>query len=150
MKQILIAIAFVLAAVSVSFAHCQVPCGIYDDETRLEIIEENTVTIAKAMKMITDLSSDGQPNYNQIVRWINVKDEHADDIAHIVSWYFLQQRVKPVDDANADAYAKYLRQVTLLHEMLVYSMKAKQTTDLANVENLEALLDDFSNAYLGE
>jgi hypothetical protein len=34
--------------------------------------------------------------------------------------------------------------------MLVYSMKAKQTTDLANVEKLKTLIHDFAHGYLGE
>jgi nickel superoxide dismutase len=34
--------------------------------------------------------------------------------------------------------------------MLVYAMKAKQTTDLSNVEKLRSLLKEFKTAYLGE
>ena len=76
--------------------HCQVPCGIYDDERRLDTVAEDIVTVEKAIKQVDALSKEAPPNYNQIVRWINVKEEHADDIAEIVSWYFLQQRVKPL------------------------------------------------------
>ncbi|MEE8359335.1 MAG: superoxide dismutase [Ni], partial [Candidatus Omnitrophota bacterium] len=43
---------------------------------------------------------------------------------------------------------KYIEQLTLLHEILVYAMKAKQTTDLANVEKLRSLLGQFREAYL--
>jgi len=35
----------------------------------------------------------------------------------------------------------------LLLEMLVYSMKAKQTTDLSNVEKLKSLLAEFRTVY---
>ena len=151
MKQTLTAVAFVLGTVSVSFSHCQVPCGIYDDELRLKMISENIVTIEKAMKMIVSLSGEKEPNYTQIVRWVNIKDEHADDIAHIVCWYFLQQSLKPVDETDPDdVHQDYRRKLGLLHEILFYSMKAKQTTDLSNVQRLETLLDGLSNAYLGE
>jgi nickel superoxide dismutase len=132
------------------YSHCQIPCGIYDDPARLAAIAENITTIEKAMKSIEELSAQQKPNMNQIVRWVNVKDEHAEDIAHITSYYFMAQRIKPVDKSDAAGYEKYIRQITLLHEMLVYSMKAKQTTDLANVEKLRLLLVDFRNVYLGE
>jgi nickel superoxide dismutase len=140
----------ITAVAPLVYSHCQIPCGIYDDPARLTAIAENITTIEKAMKSIEELSAQQKPNMNQIVRWVNVKDEHAEDIAHIVSYYFMAQRIKPVDKSDAAGYEKYIRQITLLHEMLVYSMKAKQTTDLANVEKLRLLLVDFRNAYLGE
>jgi nickel superoxide dismutase len=132
------------------YSHCQIPCGIYDDPARLTAIAENITTIEKAMKSIEELSAQQKPNMNQIVRWVNVKDEHADDIAHIVSYYFMAQRIKLADKNNVDDYEKYIKQLTLLHEMLVYSMKAKQTTDLANVEKLRQLLVEFRASYLAE
>jgi nickel superoxide dismutase len=132
------------------YSHCQIPCGIYDDPARLAAIAEDITTIEKAMKSIEELSSQQKPNMNQIVWWVNVKDEHAEDIAHIVSYYFMAQRIKSAERSDAAGYEKYIKQLTLLHEMLVYSTKAKQTTDLANVEKLRSLLADFRNVYLGE
>jgi nickel superoxide dismutase len=140
----------ITAVAPLVYSHCQIPCGIYDDPARLAMIAENITTIEKAMKSIEELSAQQKPNMNQIVRWVNVKDDHAEDIAHIVSYYFMAQRIKSVDKSDAAGYEKYIQQLTLLHEMLVYSMKAKQTTDLANVEKLRSLLADFRNAYLGE
>ncbi len=132
------------------YSHCQIPCGIYDDPARFAAIAENITTIEKAMKAIEELSAQPKPNMNQIVRWVNVKDEHAEDIAHTASYYFMAQRVKPVDKGDAAGYEKYIRQLTLLHEMIIYSTKAKQTTDLANVEKLRSLLAEFRVSYLGE
>jgi nickel superoxide dismutase len=132
------------------YSHCQIPCGIYDDPARLAAIAENITTVEKAMKSIEELSAQQKPNMNQIVRWVNVKDEHAEDIAHIAGYYFMAQRIKPVDKSDAAGYEKYIRQLTLLHEMIIYSMKAKQTTDMANVEKLRSLLADFRKAYLSE
>ncbi|MFA5251120.1 MAG: superoxide dismutase [Ni] [Phycisphaerae bacterium] len=131
------------------YSHCQIPCGIYDDPARLTAIAENITTVEKAMKSIEELSAQQKPNMNQIVRWVNVKDEHTEDIAHIVSYYFMAQRIKPADKGDAAGYEKYIKQLTLLHEMIIYSMKAKQTTDLANVEKLRSLLADFRNVYSG-
>jgi nickel superoxide dismutase len=139
-----------LAVVSSAFGHCQIPCGIYDDEARLDMLGENISTIEKAIKQVDELTRAESPDYNQIVRWINVKDEHADDISDVVSWYFLQQRIKPVDEGEGPPYEDYMHKLRLLHHMLVYSMKAKQSMDLANVEKLRMLLGDFKKAYLGE
>jgi nickel superoxide dismutase len=150
MRRILtLAVLLGLAMASSATSHCQIPCGIYDDEARLEAIAENITTIEKAIRQIAMLSEAGSPDYNQIVRWTNVKDEHADDIADIASWYFLQQRVKPVAKDRGDDYQAYLNRLVLLHEILVYSMKTKQSTDLVNVEMLKRRLNDFEDAYLG-
>ena len=146
---VLSALFFGLLAASLVFAHCQIPCGIYDDELRVKMLEEHITTIEKSMNEITRMSQEGDKNYNQIVRWVTNKDEHADEFSETVTYYFMTQRVKLVDDKTSDAYKTYLRQLTLLHEMLVYAMKAKQTTDLTNVQKLRSLVADFRIAYFG-
>lgn len=132
---------------SIVYSHCQIPCGIYDDPVRFAMIAEHIRTIEKATKQINVLSEQKQPNMNQIVRWIQNKDIHADELSQIVTYYFMAQRVKPVDKADSKVHRKYVKKLTLLHEMLVYSMKAKQTTDLSNVEKLRTLLAEFRVAY---
>ena len=128
-------------------SHCQVPCGIYGDQARLDSIAEHITTIEKAMKQINTLSKAKTLNHNQIVRWVNTKEDHADQIQSIVTKYFMTQRIKPADKKNAKAYAKYIKQITSLHQLLIYAMKAKQTTDLANVEKLKGYLADFKKVY---
>lgn len=134
---------------SLAYSHCQVPCGIYGDDTRFDLIGEHITTIEKSMRQIEENMDQDPPNVNQVVRWVNNKEEHADEISHIVTYYFMAQRVKipPVGDAKANA--AYVKKLTLLHQMLVYSMKAKQTTDLSNVDKLRHLLEDFRKAYAG-
>lgn len=149
MRIITAVVLLFIAAASQCLAHCQIPCGIYDDEMRIKMIGENITTIDKAIRQVESLSAAEKPDYNQVVRWTNVKDQHADQISDIVSWYFLQQRVKPIDESDTEGYEAYVHKLTLLHEMLVYSMKAKQATDLANVDMLNRLLEDFEKAYFG-
>jgi len=132
---------------SMVYSHCQIPCGIYGDPARFDMIAEHTTTIEKSMKQITSLSKQNNPDMNQIVRWVQNKENHADELSHIVTHYFMAQRIKPVGDTKSEAYNEYIKKLTLLHEMLVYSMKAKQTTDLSNVENLKTLLAEFRTAY---
>ncbi|MDA0323298.1 MAG: superoxide dismutase [Ni] [Verrucomicrobia bacterium] len=126
-------------------AHCQIPCGIYGDEARFQTIGENITTIEKSMTEIVALSEDAAANQNQIVRWVQNKDVHADAIAEIVTLYFLQQRIKvPAGDDPA-----YARNLALLHQLLVSSMKAKQTTDPAHVKTLRETLHAFEHSYFG-
>lgn len=132
---------------SLGYSHCQIPCGIYDDKARFGEIGEHITTIERAMKQIVELSAESKPNMNQVVRWVNNKEHHADEIAHIATYYFMAQRVKLPDKGDKKAVAAYVQKLTLLHEMLVYSMKAKQTTDLANVEKLKSSLDKFHGVY---
>jgi len=134
---------------SLAYSHCQVPCGIYGDDTRFTLIAEHITTIEKSMVQIGENMNQDPPNGNQIVRWVNNKEEHADEISHIVTYYFMAQRVKIPPAGDAKANAAYVKKLTLLHQMLVYSMKAKQTTDLSNVDKLRHLLEDFKKAYSG-
>jgi nickel superoxide dismutase len=130
-------------------SHCQVPCGIYDDEMRVKMIAEHITTMEKAMNQVMELSKEKTPNYNQIVRWVMNKEKHAEELSSIITYYFMAQRLKPVPAADEKAYAGYREQLELLHRILVYTMKAKQTTDLANIEMLRTLLKKFETAYFG-
>jgi nickel superoxide dismutase len=146
--KIVLVLVSVMVFASIVYSHCQIPCGIYGDEGRFDMIAENITTIEKSITLINQLSKQQKPNYNQIVRWIQNKEKHADDISHIVTYYFLAQRIKPADKSKENAYKLYIERLTLLHEMLFYSMKAKQTTDLKNVEKLREVLVEFRTAYL--
>ena len=132
-----------------AYAHCEVPCGIYTDHLRIELIKEHIMTIEKAMKQIDALADEDDANYNQMVRWINTKEHHANLIQEIAEQYFMTQRIKPADPEDEEAYKKYITQLTLAHEMLIYAMKTKQSTDLKYTEKLSATVDKFSEAYFG-
>jgi len=143
-------LAVVAILASIAYSHCQIPCGIYDDEARFGEISEHITTIEKSMKEIERLSTEAKPNMNQIVRWVNNKENHADELSEIVTYYFMAQRVKLPAEGDTNAQTQYVKQLTLLHRMLVYSMKAKQTTDLANVELLKSSLNEYHKVYFGE
>jgi nickel superoxide dismutase len=149
----LIAIVFsisLIAAATVG-AHCQIPCGIYNDELRVQLIEEDITTIEKSMNEINTLGAAEQINYNQLVRWIDNKETHAQKIQDIVTAYFMAQRIKPpVNHDDEDAVNQYLHKLALLHAIQIHAMKAKQGTDLKEVEILRDLVNKFRKAYFGE
>ena len=127
--------------ISNAAAHCEIPCGIYDDQLRTKLIAEHATTIEKSMKQIMELSKD-PANSNQLVRWVSNKETHATEIQHIVSQYFMTQRIKPNQD-------KYTDKLIVLHKMLLAAMKCKQTTDVSNVSDLRTLLKQFEILYFG-
>lgn len=128
-----------LIVTSTAFAHCEIPCGIYDDKMRITMIAEHITTIEKSMSKIMEIEK-AEGNSNQLVRWVMNKEEHANQLQEIVTQYFMTQRIK----TNAD---KYPEKLSLLHQMLLASMKAKQTTDLEKVHQLRQLLTDFEKLY---
>jgi nickel superoxide dismutase len=123
------------------YAHCEIPCGIYDDEMRVEMISEHIRTIEKSMTSINELEKAGLSHHsNQLVRWIMNKEEHANQLQEIVAQYFMTQRIK--FDTK-----EYEKKLNVLHHMLVYAMKCKQTTDMENVEALKKLVEEFRALY---
>ena len=130
----------ILLLVSLAAAHCEIPCGIYDDEMRIEMLREHITTIEKSMNQVILLEKDANRKANQLTRWVMNKEQHADELQEIVSQYFMTQRLTP----DAKDYASKLQ---LLHEMLLAGMKSKQTTDLGQVKRLRELVDMFEKAY---
>ena len=140
-------IFLLIMASSTLFAHCQVPCGIYGDKTRFDMLREHITTVEKSMNQINELSTEAGKNMNQLVRWVNNKEKHADEFTEIITYYFLAQRIKAADKSDAAAFADYQNKVTTLHQMMVFAMKSKQTTDLENVNKLKSLVDAFEEMY---
>ena len=145
MIKYILTITALLFNVEVVFAHCQVPCGIYDDAIRIIQIKEDFQTIDKSISKINDLSKSSDPlNLNQINRWIITKENHASNIQKVVSEYFLTQRIK-VEDNN-----KYLNQLTDLHKVLVIAMKCKQTVNRQHVSDGIELINKFCKSYFDD
>ncbi len=129
---------FTLSSVS---AHCQVPCGIYDDHARVESMLEDAATAAKAVVKLESLSgkSDVQ-SLNQVVRWVSNKESHAQSIIDTISDYFLTQRVKPTQEDYAVRLEKH-------HQVILLAMKAKQKADTATLSELTEAIAELEVYY---
>jgi len=139
---------FLLAAAPAAWSHCEVPCGIYGDKARVDALYEHATTIEKAMRQVEELAGKDDPqSANQLARWVANKEEHATAFQHIVSQYFMTQRIKPT---TGEGRARYLTQITKLHALLRQAMKCKQTVDPAEVATLRGLIDDFCAAYFSD
>ena len=140
--------AIILSLTTQLNAHCQIPCGVYDDAMRVKMIEEHTLTILKSMNYISSNQSDLEKQ-NQVTRWIINKEEHAQEIQNIISEYFLTQRIKLKSDSkeNKDLYHA---QLASLHNILLDAMKSKQNLDTNNTTSLLENLNKFVNLYFDE
>ena len=151
MRKMLIAggvLGLVLTGSGTLLAHCQVPCGIYDDAARIAAIREDITTIEKAVNQIQELSQkrDAQST-NQTVRWINTKEEHASHIIETVSTYFLTQKVKAVPDSDKKAHKAYLAKLADHHAVMRAAMKTKQTVSADTVAALKKAVDGLQAHY---
>lgn len=140
-RQVFLILSLVFLSVSAASAHCEIPCGIYDDEMRITMIAEHVTTIEKSMTKIQEIEKAAPQDANQLVRWVMNKEEHANQLQEIVTQYFMTQRIKPTAE-------KYQEKLVLLHKMLLASMKAKQTTDMKYIAELRQLLTDFEKLYI--
>ena len=131
-------------------AHCQVPCGIYDDHARIHAMQEDASTIAKAVKKLNASAdkTDAQ-SFNQRVRWTNTKEEHASRIIDVVSTYFLTQKLKPVKEKakNKAAYKEYIERLVACHKVMKKAMKTKQSVDPAAVDKLVDAIKTLGALY---
>ena len=146
-KLMLLISCCLVATAAPLWAHCEIPCGIYGDEARFAAIEEDLTTIEKSMKQIAELAgqNDAQ-SANQLARWVANKEEHANRIQHVVTQYFMTQRLKAVEEGD-EGRAAYTEKLVLLHKMLRGAMKCKQTVEVEEVEKMRVLLHEFKHAY---
>jgi nickel superoxide dismutase len=107
------------------------------------MMAEHVITIEKSMKQIQKLEAGKAIDYNQLIRWVMNKENHANEFQEIVTQYFMTQRIK----VETEDYAKKL---IMLHKMLVYAMKCKQTTNLSHISTLRSFLKEFHNLYFGQ
>ena len=122
-------------------AHCQVPCGIYDDHARVKSMLEDAATVEKSDKEIAALAgkSDVQ-SQNQRVRWITNKEKYSQKIIDTICDYFLTQRVKP----NQKDYVERLKKH---HAVIIAAVKAKQNANMKYAESLKKSIETLSQYY---
>ena len=122
-------------------AHCQVPCGIYDDYARVHAMLEDAETSKKAILQMKDLAGKKDiQSQNQIVRWVVNKEIHAQKIIATISDYFLTQRVK----ADQKGYVQRLKDH---HTVITLAMKVKQRADAKIVDQLSKSIEKLKQYY---
>ena len=144
MKRLLVAAVLVCVAflpMAYLGAHCEVPCGIFDDGARFTEIKEDQTTIAKAIDQIVELSgTHDATGHNQLARWVATKEAHATNTQHVIAQYFMTQKIKTSDD-------HYVDKLKAAHAVMVAAMKCKQSAEPAAGETLKTAIAKFEEVY---
>ena len=145
-REALFSLTLILAGLSLvapqpAAAHCQIPCGIYNDHARVDAMLEDAATVEKSARLIGELAAktDAQ-SQNQLVRWVMNKENHAQKIIATISDYFLTQRVKPSQEDYVERLRKH-------HLVILAAMKAKQNADIKYAEALKQSIENLSPYY---
>lgn len=134
-------VSFFVTVPTSSQAHCQIPCGIYDDYARVLSMLEDVTTVEKSTKLINELAANKDPqSQNQVVRWVMNKEKHSQNIISTISDYFLTQRVKTSQDDYLERLAKH-------HAVIVAAMKVKQNADPKFTKTLRANVEALRPYY---
>jgi ubiquitin-small subunit ribosomal protein S27Ae len=128
--------------------HCQVPCGIFDDAAIVAELKQAANTIRKAIVQVNELHATTASDLlamNQMIRWIDVKEEHASKIITTVAEYCLCQRVKKEIFAEPKDYTDAL---AAHHAVMQAAMKCKQNVSVEICDALDHAIDDMAKMYL--
>lgn len=145
-KEVMLSLTLILTGLSLvapqpANAHCQIPCGIYNDHARVESMLEDAATVEKSAKLIEELAgkTDAQ-SQNQRVRWVMNKESHAQKIISTISDYFLTQRVKPSQEDYVERLRKH-------HLVIIAAMKTKQNADVTYAKALKQTIENLAPYY---
>ena len=133
------ALFFALPCNITLYAHCQMPCGVYHDQMIYDKIDEYYETMYKCVAAMNNNEFKTVTEKNQFIRWVMTKDRMSDEVAEIITAYFLQQKIEPTAD-NADMVAS-------LHKILFLLPAIKQNADLKMIKQFGDEWDHFKSLF---
>jgi nickel superoxide dismutase len=119
------------------FAHCDIPCKIYDPI----VIQVAALSVVRIMDIINETSHDDEKeNVSELSRLTAEKENQArivkDEVRIIWGDYFKEPQIK--------AYPKIH---DLVHQIMMQGSKCKQGIDRKNGETLVDLVNEFSEIF---
>ncbi len=121
-----------------AYAHCDVPCGIYDPHAA----ELAARTVARMVELIGQLPKENQTeaDRNKFVRCVMVKEQHAEIVKHEITviWadYFKPEHLERYPDLHERTW-----------KILKLAGKNKQNIDAAAAAELEAAVKEFADIF---
>lgn len=116
------------------FAHCDIPCGIYDPHAA----QMAAHTVLRMTKLIQEAES--KHDKAQFVRLVKVKEEHAEivkrEVAIIWGDYFKEEKAKDTSDLHQKVW-----------NILKLASKAKQGVDEKTAQDLLAAVQEFAEIF---
>jgi len=117
-------------------AHCQMPCGIYNDAMIFDKGDEYFLTMYKGISVLNNSPFSTVKEKNDFVRWVVTKEKMSDAFAEILTSYFLQQKIKPGDLDTP-------KRLESVHKLLFGLVAIKQNTSLEYVEEFSKEWEKF-------
>ncbi|HEX7498634.1 MAG TPA: superoxide dismutase, Ni [Candidatus Limnocylindrales bacterium] len=120
------------------YAHCDVPCGIYDPHQA----ELAARTVARMVELIGQLPKEGlaEADRAKFVRCIAIKEQHAEIVKHeiqvIWSDYFKPEHLERYPDLHDRTW-----------KILKLASKNKQNIDAQAAAELEASVKEFADIF---
>ena len=127
-----------LKPTTTAYAHCDVPCGIYDPHQA----ELAARTVARMVELIGQLPKEGRTDADmqKFIRCVAIKEQHAEIVKHeiqiIWSDYFKPEHVERYPDLHDRTW-----------KILKLAGKNKQNIDAAAAAELEAAVKEFADIF---
>lgn len=127
-----------LFPVNTAYAHCDIPCKIYDPYNAQ--IAAHTVIRMTQMLMDTENIEDSINREHQVSRLTRVKEEHAEIVKHEISviWgdYFKEEQMQKVPEIT-----------NLVHDIMLAASKTKQEINIEESRKLLSLVLEFAEKF---
>ncbi|MBN2147004.1 MAG: superoxide dismutase, Ni [Anaerolineales bacterium] len=121
-------------------AHCDIPCGIYDPI----VAQISALTVVRMIDLMKDLEAKGSEKsldyHNSMVRYITVKEEHAEKAKAEV-------RVIWGDFLKAQHLEKHPNTHELVHKLMQLGSKVRQTTDRETAVQFVEAVNEFAQIF---
>jgi nickel superoxide dismutase len=127
-----------LKPATTSYAHCDVPCGIYDPHAA----ELAARTVARMVELLGQLPAENPSAADRakFVRCVTIKEQHAEIVKHeiqvIWSDYFKPEHLERYPDLHDRTW-----------KILKLASKNKQNIDAAAATELEAAVKEYADIF---
>ena len=121
-------------------AHCQMPCGIYHDEMVFNQVDQYIETMYKGITELKNSKFSNSVERNNFIRWVTLKESASDEMANLITQYFLQQKIKPGEPDTA-------KRLVSAHKMLFELTAIKQNVDLKMIEDFADEWENFKQMF---
>jgi nickel superoxide dismutase len=135
-------ILFKILPLKIAYAHCDIPCGIYDPY----ILQRAAHTVVRMTQLLTDLKSDDQKREaHDIARITHVKEEHInileEELETLKNDYFKEEHFKEYSNLN-DLFTKTQKLASKARQEI--NMQAAEET-LAGVQEIAEIFFKTKN-----
>ena len=129
---------------NIAYAHCDIPCGIYDPH----LAQMAAHTVIRMTNLVTDLkASSSEPSFeerkriiSQISRLTKVKEEHAELVKHEVRilWgdYFKEEHLKQYPNLH-----------NLVFKTMKLASKARQEINIDSANELLVVVQEIAEIF---